>query len=144
MTMAFDTHEAAKELGRAGFTEIQVDALVNVARRATTLPDISNLATKSDIVVLKSDIAELRTATKSDIAELKSDIAELTAATKSDIAELRAATKSDITVIKSDMAELKSELKAEIAAAKFQAIAILLPGMAAIMGIGTVLSHLLR
>jgi hypothetical protein len=133
MTMAFDTHEAAKELGRAGFTEIQVDALVNVARRATTLPDISNLATKSDIVVLKSDIAELRAATKSDIAELKSDIAEL-----------RAATKSDITVIKSDMAELKSELKAEIAAAKFQAIAILLPGMAAIMGIGTVLSHLLR
>jgi hypothetical protein len=131
--MAFDTHEAAKELGRAGFTEIQVDALVNVARRATTLPDISNLATKSDIVVLKSDIAELRAATKSDIAELKSDIAEL-----------RAATKSDITVIKSDMAELKSELKAEIAAAKVQAIAILLPGMAAIMGIGTVLSHLLR
>ncbi len=111
MTMAFDTHEAAKELGRAGFTEIQVDALVNVARRATTLPDISNLATKSDIVVLKSDIAELRAATKSDIAVLKSDIAEV---------------------------------KAEIAAAKVQAIAILLPGMAAIMGIGTVLSHLLR
>jgi len=140
MTMAFDTHEAAKELGRAGFTEIQVDALVNVARRATTLPDISNLATKSDIVVLKSDIAELRAATKSDIAELKSDIAELRVATKSDIAELRAETKSDIAVLKSNIADVK----AEIAAAKVQAIAILLPGMAAIMGIGTVLSHLLR
>jgi hypothetical protein len=95
MAMAFDTHEAAKEYGRAGFTETQVEALVNVARRTTALPDISHLATKSDIADM---------ATKSDIAELKADIAS----------------------------------------AKFQAIAIILPGMAAIVGVGTVLSHMLR
>jgi hypothetical protein len=95
MAMAFDTHEAAKEYGRAGFTDAQVEALVNVARRTTTLPDISHLATKSDIAGM---------ATKSDIVELKADIS----------------------------------------AAKFQAVAIILPGMAAIVGVGTVLSHLLR
>jgi hypothetical protein len=102
MVMAFDTHEAAKEYGQAGFTEAQVEALVNVARRTTILPDISHLATKSDI-------AEM--ATKSDISALKADI---------------------------------FELKADIATAKFQAVAIILPGMAAIVGVGTVLSHLLR
>jgi hypothetical protein len=111
MAMAFDTHEAAKEYGRAGFTEAQVEALVNVARRTTIQPDISHLATKSDIAEMatKSDIAEM--ATKSDIYELKVNI---------------------------------SELKADIATAKFQAVAIMLPGMAAIVGVGTVLSHLLR
>jgi uncharacterized protein (DUF2336 family) len=100
MVMAFDTHEAAKEYGRAGFTEAQVEALVNVARRTTTRPDISHLATKSDISALKADISGLK-----------------------------------INI---------SELKADIASAKFQATAIILPGMAAIVGVGTVLSHLRR
>jgi hypothetical protein len=59
MAMAFDTHEAAKEYGRAGFTEAQVEALVNVARRTAILPEISHLATKSDIagMATKSDNA---------------------------------------------------------------------------------------
>jgi hypothetical protein len=65
--MTFDTHAAAKEFESAGFTAEQVDALVNVTRQTTSLPDVSILATKSDL-------AELRIATKSDIAELRAEL----------------------------------------------------------------------
>jgi hypothetical protein len=117
MTMAFGTHEAAKEYGRAGFTEAQVEALVNVARRTTMLPDISNLATRSDI----ADMAN-----KSDINGLKFEIGALRSAVMGEIAMLR------------------SEFKGEVANAKFQTIVILLPGMAAIVAVVTAVSHLLH
>jgi hypothetical protein len=55
--MTFDTHAAAKEFESAGFTAEQVDALVNVTRQTTSLPDISTLATKSDISELRAEIA---------------------------------------------------------------------------------------
>ena len=60
---------------------------------------------KSDIVELKSDVAELKsdmTVVKSDIVELKSDMAVV----KSDIVEL----KSDMALVKSDIVELKSDM----------------------------------
>ena len=84
--MTFDTHAAAKEFESAGFTAEQVDALFNVTRQTTSLPDVSILATKSDM-------AELRTATKSDIAELK-------ISTKGDIAELRAELRAEVAAAK--------------------------------------------
>ena len=83
MTLAFDTHAAAKTLEQAGFTEAQVDALIDVTRRTTLLPDITTLATKADL-------ADLR-------AELKTDIANLRA-------EIPAAKVQAITVILSGMA----------------------------------------
>lgn len=67
MTVMFDTHEAAKEFGAAGFSEAQVEALLNVTRRTAALPDISNLATKADLADLKVEISEVRT----DIAAAK-------------------------------------------------------------------------
>jgi hypothetical protein len=70
--IAFDTHAAANRFKRAGFTEDQVEALVEVTRETTGLPDISTLATKADIGLLKSDIEQLRLATKADIAGLES------------------------------------------------------------------------
>jgi len=128
MPIAFDTHEAAKELGRAGFTDAQVEALVSIARQTTALPDISSLAAKSDIADLatKADIAELRAATGADIAELR-------LATKADVAELRLATKADI-----------AELRTDIATAKLQAITILLPGIGAMMAIISVASRMVH
>jgi len=117
MPIAFDTHEAAKELGRAGFTDAQVEALVSIARQTTALPDISSLAAKSDIADL---------ATKADIAELR-------LATKADVAELRLATKADI-----------AELRTDIATAKLQAITILLPGIGAMMAIISVASRMVH
>jgi hypothetical protein len=57
--IVFDTHEAANRFKAAGFTEEQVEALVDVTRRTTALPDVSTLATKTDLAEVKS---ELRTA----------------------------------------------------------------------------------
>lgn len=57
---------------------------------------IAELATKTDIAVLRSDMAELR-------SELKTDMAELRSALKSDMAELKSE-------LKTDMAELKQDL----------------------------------
>ena len=60
---------------------------------------------KSDIVELKSDMAEV----KSDIVELKSDMTVV----KSDIVELKsdmAVVKSDMTVVKTDIIDLRNDM----------------------------------
>jgi hypothetical protein len=41
---ACDTHAAANRFKRAGFTDDQVEALVDLARETTALPDVSTLA----------------------------------------------------------------------------------------------------
>ncbi len=148
VTMAYDTHAAARELQRAGFTDAQVDALVNVTRATASLPDISTLATKVDLKVevglLKSDMAELRAELKSEMAELrgelKSEMAELRGELKSEMAEIRAEMKADKSELKSGMAELRTE----IASAKLQAITIILTGTAAITALGTILSKIIH
>jgi hypothetical protein len=70
--LAFDTHEAANRFKAAGFTEAQVEALVEVTRMTTALPDISTLATKAD---LTGEISSLRSELKLEIAGLRSLIA---------------------------------------------------------------------
>ena len=86
----------------AGVEPVQAEAIakVVVAKR-------DDLATKSDIAELKTDIEALRTSTKSDISslrtELKSDIESLRISTKSDISSLRSELKSDIAELKSDI-----------------------------------------
>jgi len=66
-SIAFATHAAANRFKRAGFTEDQVEALVEVARETTGLPDISTLATKADI-------ERLEQATKAEVAKLEAKI----------------------------------------------------------------------
>ncbi len=64
----FDTHEVAKELKAAGFTDEQAEAVTRVVRNAQNV-DLSNLATKTDLAVF---------ATKADLqvglAETKAEI----------------------------------------------------------------------
>ena len=59
-------------------------------------------------VVGSVTITEL--ATKTDIAELRSEITGVRAELKTDIAELRSELKTDMAELRSDMAELKQEL----------------------------------
>jgi hypothetical protein len=70
--MAFDTHDAANRFKAAGFTEEQVEALVEVTRRTTALPDVSTLATRAD---LNGEIGSLRSELKTEIASVKTMIA---------------------------------------------------------------------
>jgi len=48
-SLIFDTHAAAKRYQSAGFTDAQVEALVDIARDTTALPDVPSLATKADL-----------------------------------------------------------------------------------------------
>jgi hypothetical protein len=83
MSIGFDTHAVANRFKAAGFTEPQVEALVETARETTGLPDISTLATKADLdrqsAMTKFDLAQLegRLGGKIDSvqAELKTEIA---------------------------------------------------------------------
>ena len=61
----FDTLSAARDLEAAGFNRAQAEALAAAIRNSQ-----GELATKTDIGILKSDIGIL----KSDIGILKSDI----------------------------------------------------------------------
>jgi hypothetical protein len=54
--IAFDTHAAASRFKRAGFTDDQVEALVEVTRATTALPDVSTLATKGDLEELETKV----------------------------------------------------------------------------------------
>ena len=55
-TLAFDTHKAVKALKEAGFGDTQAEAVVATVGDAMA----GDVATKSDIAGLKSDIAEFK------------------------------------------------------------------------------------
>ena len=59
MASTFDTLEIAKRLKDAGFAEAQAEALTGVLRE-TRDADLSRLATKVDLTLLRSDLEILR------------------------------------------------------------------------------------
>ncbi len=84
--VTFDTRKAVRNLQAAGFSNAQADAMVDTLAEAFT----DTVATKSDIVAVRSDIDKLQASTKSDIVAVRSDVDKLQASTKSDIAEVKA------------------------------------------------------
>jgi hypothetical protein len=69
-TLRIDTLKFAKELTDAGLTQAQAEAIV----RGVSEADTSDLASKADIALLRTDLAELKAATKQDLAELKAEL----------------------------------------------------------------------
>jgi len=113
--VAFDTLKFAERLESGGFTPQQAKAAAQAFAEASA----DQLATKTDISVVRTDIEALRLATKSDISLLRTDVEALRLTTKSDIDALRLATKSDL-------AETKAEiLKWMFGTIGFQTIVIL-------------------
>jgi uncharacterized protein YoxC len=111
-SVAFDTHAAANRFKRAGFTEDQVEALVDVARATTALPDVSTLATKSDVVRVEGFMERLALnltslegtveGLKADVEGLKTDVSGL----KADVGDL----KIDVGILKIDVGGLKTDV----------------------------------
>ena len=93
MAEAFDTLTAAEKLQNGGFSEDQSKAIAHVLGDAIT----GNVATKSDIASLRSDIENLRETTKGDIENLRET-------TKADLNNLG-------NTLRAEMKTLKSELK---------------------------------
>lgn len=71
-TITFDTLKLARKLEAAGFPQRQ--AADTPEPLADSLGEVSDLATKADILVLKSEINELRAELKTDIAQLRAEI----------------------------------------------------------------------
>ncbi len=72
-TVPFDTLSASKRLREAGVAEGTAEAIVELIQQTTMLPDISELATRSELQAVK--------------AELKSDIALTEARIRADLSE---------------------------------------------------------
>jgi len=115
----FDTHAAANRYKSAGFTDSQVEALVDVARETTALPDISSLSTKADLD-------------------------KLALATKTDLDRLALATKTDFTQLDGKIDRVQVELKNAIATSQVQTVSLILAGVAAMVAFSSVLPKLIR
>ena len=120
-----DTHRIVRRLRDAGASEQLAETFTDVLRETREL-DLSQLATKADIALVRADIDALRGSTKADIDALrrstKADIDALRAETKADIALLRADIDGLRASTKSDLAEAKADLRREIAETKAELI----------------------
>jgi flagellar biosynthesis/type III secretory pathway protein FliH len=132
-SIASDTHAAANRLRRAGFTEDQAQALVEMTCERTALPDISTLATKADIAETKADIDKLAAATKADIAETKAAIAQLEARMESRFGQIEARMESRF-----------GQLDTKIGATQVQSLTILISANILVVGVVTLLSRLIH
>jgi hypothetical protein len=70
---SLDAHEIVKDLKAAGFTDEQAEAVTRAVKQAQDV-DLSNLATKTDLAELRTELAELRAGTKTDLAELRAEL----------------------------------------------------------------------
>lgn len=85
-TAVFDTLKAFSKLEAAGMETSQAKAVVDTLAEAFD----DTVATKADIVAVRSDIDKLETSTKADIVAVRSDIDQLETSTKAAIADLKA------------------------------------------------------
>jgi hypothetical protein len=70
--IAFDTLSASKRLREAGMDERAAEAIVDVMRGTTELPDVTELTTKAELALARADL-------KAEIASVKTDISALEA-----------------------------------------------------------------
>jgi hypothetical protein len=138
--IAFDTHAAANRFKRAGFTEDQVEALVEITRETTSLPDISTLATKSDIQRLEAKIETEIAGVETRMGRLEAKIDTEIAGIGTRIGRLEAKIDTEIAGVRTEIAGLG----AKIASAQVQALTIIISSMAVIVTVATVLSRLIR
>jgi hypothetical protein len=67
-TVTLDTHKIVKRLKDAGFNDMQAETVTDILAE-TRATDLAEVATKSDIAVLQSQMA-----TKADLAQLETKI----------------------------------------------------------------------
>src|SRR6478609_4453557 len=96
MQPAFDTLNASKRLRDAGLEERAAEAIVELVQSATHFPDISGLATKTDLAEMMREI---------DLANL---------ATKTDLTALAHTAEMNIQPLKADLAITKTQILVEL------------------------------
>ena len=94
--MTFDTLAVATELKEAGFTSQQAEALA----RAWSHVASGDLATKSDIAAVRTDLIGFKSDLEKQIGSVKSDL-------EKQIADVRTELKSEIADVRSDIKTLR-------------------------------------
>ena len=126
MAVAFDTLKFVRNLTQAGLPEAQAEVFANAHRDAFRDALDSNLATKTDIAELRSEMAEFRESTTAQIAEfkesttaqiaeLRSEMVEFKESIRGEFAEFKESTNSQIAELRSEMAEFKETMRGEFA-----------------------------
>lgn len=95
----FNALKYIRTLEGVGFPREQAEAQVQLV-----------MDTFQENVATKTDMAELRSELKSGIAELKSEMAELKSELKSEMAEIR----SDVAQVNSELPKIVAELKTDL------------------------------
>ncbi|MDG2531077.1 hypothetical protein [Caulobacter endophyticus] len=80
----FDTLSASKRLREAGMEARAAEAVVELVQQTTMLPDISELATRSELQAVKT---ELKSELKGEIASVRSELALTEARIRADLSE---------------------------------------------------------
>ena len=109
----FDTLATSENLQQCGLSEEQSKGIARAINGAI----IGNVATKSDIESVRSEIKNLQQTTNSDIESLRSDIKSLQQTTNNDIKNLQQTTNSDIVALESRLKLWMFKALAGVAAA---------------------------
>ena len=108
----FDTHQMVKRLIAAGFSDNQAETVTDVVREARQF-DLENLVVKADLADLKSelraDLAEVRSEVRAEIADVRSDLREVNVSLRAEMAAVRA----EMQIIAAKTASMISESRAE-------------------------------
>ena len=122
--IAFDTHRFVKNLTASGFTEAQAEAL---ADEQAHLLD-SNLATKTDILAIKSDIREVRSEVQAEIREVRSEV-------QAEIREVKSELELRIEQVRADLEVKIEKVGGEVQKARVGMARWMLTGWVAQMGV---------
>jgi Flp pilus assembly secretin CpaC len=109
MLGALDTLQTVKRLKEAGFNEAQAEAMTEVLRdnREGTIAD---LATKSDIAGLKSEIDKLAAESRAEFASVRSEMALLRQEVEAKLASLEARIAASEAKFESKFASLEARI----------------------------------
>ncbi|EAY56428.1 MAG: uncharacterized protein C75L2_00340002 [Leptospirillum sp. Group II 'C75'] len=105
--MTFDTLAVATELKQAGFSQEQAEALA----RAWSHVASGDLAAKSDVVAVRTELVQAEFRLKEEIASLRSELKADIAATKADIADVRKELVQVEARLEGKIADVRSEVK---------------------------------
>jgi hypothetical protein len=127
IAVPFDTLKMARKLEASGMTGSMAAGTAEALADALAGAD---LATKSDVAEVRTEVAALRTELKGDIAglrtELKGDISALRTELKGDIAGLRSETKFDNASLRADLELLRRDLTIKVGGMMVVAVGIIL------------------
>ena len=100
-TAVFDTLKASDNLKAAGIEAKQAEAIVHTMAGAFE----DAVATKADLVEVKSELKQDIASVRSELAEVKAEMKSM--ASKDDVAAVKAELKQDIAAVKGDIKLLK-------------------------------------